>query len=822
MNIKPLYFVYIIIQIIIAPLNFNAQTTIWSNDFSSASGWILSGSGQSMIPGSQPIPGSSPNVWAINGVGTTIDGTSNLHITCTGLICSLLGAPGPLYNATDGTNNTNTVAYMNSDIPAASFSGPGPFFLQFQWMCMGGTVPSEGGARLLYSTNSGANWIELPFIYNGSNSVNNANINFTSFIGFNPGVTPIRFGFRWFNQIGSGLHQDPPMIVDNMQVIASSGPPANTITTTQISPNSICPGGTVQVNFTSTGTFNAGNIYTAELSNASGSFASPVVIGTLPSTANSGTITCTIPPGTPPGTGYQIRIVSSNPSVTGAPGTVSLTVTSNITPTVTLNTNPQFPVCSGTSVTFTALATGGGSSPTFAWFVNGVLQSTGGTTFTSSSLSNGDLVEVVMNSSDPCASPQTANAGINVSIQSAVSPQVSISPNPGPNICPGETVTFTPIPVNGGSSPTYNWFVNGSQVATGPTYSSFNLQDGDAVTVTMISSLACANPSSVTSGAIVISHTATVSPSVSITANPGVSICAGDNVTFTPNPVHGGTNPTYQWFVNGSPVSTNATYSTSNLQDGDQVSVTMTSSSACANPQSVSSQPLTINVSSGSGQLPTVTVTVNPGTTICAGQTVTFTATVQNGGSNPSFQWQVNGANAGNNQPNFTTSSLMNGDVVTVIVTVPGGNCGGGTATSSPITMNVTSSIIPTVVINSNPTSPICSGTSVTFTATPNNGGSNPTYQWFINGIAQPGNQATFTTSNLNNNDIVTCVMTSSASCAVPATATSNPIQITVTQSVTPSVSITAQPSGPVCPNEQITFTEQQPMEELLRFTLGL
>ena len=49
------------------------------------------------------------------------------------------------------------------------------------------------------------------------------------------------------------------------------------------------------VDFTSSGTFNGGNIYTAELSDASGSFASPTSIGTLTSTANSGTINITIP-----------------------------------------------------------------------------------------------------------------------------------------------------------------------------------------------------------------------------------------------------------------------------------------------------------------------------------------------------------------------------------------------------------------------------------------------------------------------------------------------------------------------------------------------
>ena len=71
------------------------------------------------------------------------------------------------------------------------------------------------------------------------------------------------------------------------------------------------------VDFTSTGTFNSGNVYSVELSDASGNFGSAATIGTLSSTSNSGTINITIPAGIGAGTGYKMRVVSSNPSVTG-------------------------------------------------------------------------------------------------------------------------------------------------------------------------------------------------------------------------------------------------------------------------------------------------------------------------------------------------------------------------------------------------------------------------------------------------------------------------------------------------------------------------
>ncbi len=72
------------------------------------------------------------------------------------------------------------------------------------------------------------------------------------------------------------------------------------------------------VNFTSTGTFTAGNVYTAQLSDAIGSFASPTTIGTLSSTANSGSISFTLPANLITGSGYMIRVISDSPSTTGS------------------------------------------------------------------------------------------------------------------------------------------------------------------------------------------------------------------------------------------------------------------------------------------------------------------------------------------------------------------------------------------------------------------------------------------------------------------------------------------------------------------------
>ena len=71
---------------------------------------------------------------------------------------------------------------------------------------------------------------------------------------------------------------------------------AQTITTGTVS-TSICAGATISVPYTITGSFTAGNVFTAQLSSNSGAFTSPVAIGTLSSPA-AGTITATIPSAT--------------------------------------------------------------------------------------------------------------------------------------------------------------------------------------------------------------------------------------------------------------------------------------------------------------------------------------------------------------------------------------------------------------------------------------------------------------------------------------------------------------------------------------------
>lgn len=119
-----------------------------------------------------------------------------------------------------------------------------------------------------------------------------------------------------------------------------------------------CPAETVHLRYKVTFPFRPNNLFTAQLSNSSGSFANPVNIGSL-AYNNDSVIICTIPPGTSAGTGYRVRIVGSAPGDTSTDNGVNLTV--HPVPTPVINSNS--PVCVGDTIQLSATYTGG----TFSW-----------------------------------------------------------------------------------------------------------------------------------------------------------------------------------------------------------------------------------------------------------------------------------------------------------------------------------------------------------------------------------------------------------------------------------------------------------------------
>ena len=87
---------------------------------------------------------------------------------------------------------------------------------------------------------------------------------------------------------------------------------------------------------------------------------------------------------------------------------------------------------------------------------------------------------------------------------------------------------------------------------------------------------------------------------------------------------------------------------------------------------------------------------------------------------------------------------------------------------------------LPTDVYVSASAPIICEGEQATFFAIPLNGGNNPSYQWNVNGLNSGGTTNIFQSSALNNNDAITCIMTSSYPCPLNTPASSLPFIIAV------------------------------------------
>jgi hypothetical protein len=262
------------------------------------------------------------------------------------------------------------------------------------------------------------------------------------------------------------------------------------------------------------------------------------------------------------------------------------------------------------------------------------------------------------------------------------------------------------------------------------------------------------------------------------TAGSNSPVCVGGSINLTASAV---TGATYSWTgPNGfgstqqNPVRSNVT-----SLDAGTYSVTVTVN-GCVSP---SAGTTTVAVNTG----PSVSAYVNPGDTICIGDTAKFVALPFNAGSSPTYQWYRNGnLIPGATMTPYATNNIADGDVFYALMTA-------GTACNTPIQSN---SIKMTVLQKTGPTSVkitvapdsvVWAGLQLTFTALPVNC-RKPQYQWKRNGVDIVGGTVNPLPANhLSNGDKISCVVT--CYCGDPGVATSN----TITMSVDTKVSAVKQ-----------------------------
>ncbi len=170
--------------------------------------------------------------------------------------------------------------------------------------------------------------------------------------------------------------------LDEIQV--TCGPLTANTTVGTVSPTSNCvagAGANITIPFTVTnGPFNSGNVLTAQLSDASGSFTTPAnntALATVSTTSNtvSGTLVATIPNTVAAGTGYRVRLLGTDPVATGTANAVGNALTVVQPPavtTVTLTGTTTHSFCATTGT----VSTQGAIGRTIGTLVPGVTYST--------------------------------------------------------------------------------------------------------------------------------------------------------------------------------------------------------------------------------------------------------------------------------------------------------------------------------------------------------------------------------------------------------------------------------------------------------------
>ena len=234
-----------------------------------------------------------------------------MHISAQAAISS--GITCASYIPSDGgtcVSNQTNFSKMTASISTLGFTG---VEFDFWWMCAG-SVDAYG--ELYFSLDNGATWfLEQSNLFNVTNWTQTAIVD-----PIWDNQSNLMFAFRFVNSTASTA-ADPAFSVD--QITVSGMPATNSITTTDIQPQMAwCFGDvtTLQVSFDALGTYNAGNVFTAELSDAFGSFAAPTAIGSISSSASGQQLipAAVVPGTTPVGTGYRIRVVASDPITIGS------------------------------------------------------------------------------------------------------------------------------------------------------------------------------------------------------------------------------------------------------------------------------------------------------------------------------------------------------------------------------------------------------------------------------------------------------------------------------------------------------------------------
>lgn len=400
--------------------------------------------------------------------------------------------------------------------------------------------------------------------------------------------------------------------------------------------------------------------------------------------------------------------------------TLTASFNRNCTPAVTIAAGDNN-ICLGTEATLHATVQNQGTNGIFNWKKNNSTVASGNNaSYTSSDFREGDVVVCEYYSKTTCAGDTMVLSNVVVMhVVNDITPAITIENN-DPLICEGEISTFTATAAYGKGTPSYHWKVNHNAVGTdSPVYSTTTLTSGSLIECQLtVSFPSCPGiiKSQVSQMAIYVYPM--IHPQIRIAAGR-TEICRGEEVTFRAT-ANGGAFPKFTWKINGITTGGDQpSLTSSSLNNGDVIScmITIDQDSRCHTSTSAPSNEIVMRVR----DYPDPSVNIATSTPdFCPKTNVTFTATAKNAGNYSSYQWQVNGHNAGSNSATFVYSQFADSDTVGCILStdIPGCSI---TASAASNTLMVTVRKVPVITFTP-PEVTVMSGESAQLTASVSGG----------------------------------------------------------------------------------------------------
>ncbi len=444
----------------------------------------------------------------------------------------------------------------------------------------------------------------------------------------------------------SNIQAGKACLIDDIIVMGVPMPTFPPVANFSGTPTSVCAGSTVAFTDLST--------------NSPASWAWSFSGGTpTTSTAQNPTVTYNTP-----GT-YDVSLTVTNANGNDAEiKTGYITVNAASAVSVSIAANPSGAICTGNSVTFTATPTNGGTTPSYQWKLNSGNVGTGGTTYTSTTLANGDAVTCVLTSNIACptGNPATSNT-ITMSVNTVPAQPGTISGSTTP--CVGSSQTYSVTNVSG---VTYTWALPTGWTGTSTTNSITVTVGTGSGNISVTPSNSCGNGTARTL-AVTVNNVPAQPGTISGSTTP----CVGSSQIYSVTNVGG---VTYAWTLPTGWTGTSATNSITVTVGTGTGDITVTPSNTCG---AGTARTLAVTVTN----VPAQPSTIAGSTTPCQGSSQTYSVTNVTG---VTYTWAL--------PTGWTGTSTTNSITVTVgsgfgnITVTPSNTCGNGTAQTLAVTVN--------------------------------------------------------------------------------------------------------------------------------------